>query len=388
MQLPDRPIPDVAVFKTAGVLEKVFMDHPVPLVESYLFDMADETGRAYGMLHWGDAVDMSYTDQGRGHGKPVWTNGEYDYSHANMLMYARTGKRRFLDKLLVSARHWMDVDVCHYSGDPLVMNGQIIHCDDHVRGYGVTPSHEWVEGLLDYYHLTADRRAYETALGIGENVLRHLDTPQFHQKGEISARETGWALRTFSALYTETGNEKWLERCEWIVGHFVEWQEEFGLWLSPYTDHAVIRVPFMISIAVSSLMRYYRIRPSQTIKSMILGAMTDLLENTRGPDGLFYYKELPSLQMTVNVTLTLEALAYAWEISGDKRFLRGGLALFHAALRGKDDKSRAEKGKRIIDDAVVSINEGTKRFAQSHVTIAVYVKALENAGMLDEIQGA
>jgi hypothetical protein len=385
IQMPDRPIPDVSAFKAAGVLEQVFMDKPVPRLEAHIRARADKTGRAYGMLHWGDAVDMSYTDQGRGHGKPVWTNGEYDYSHANMLMYVRTGKRRFLDKLLVSARHWMDVDICHYSKDPLLMNAQIVHCADHVKGYPVAPSHEWVEGLLDYYHLTADQRAYESALAIGENVLRHLDTPEFHQKGEISARETGWALRTFSALYVETGDGKWLEKCEWIVGHFVEWKEEFGLWLAPYTDHTVVRVPFMISIAVSSLMRYYRIRPSETIRSMILDAMKDLLENTRGEDGLFYYKELPSLQMAVNTSLPLEALAYAWELSGDKEYLRGGLELLRSVLDGKDDQSRTVESKQLIDDAVVSINEGTKRFAQSHVTVAVYLRALEAAGMLDEL---
>lgn len=65
-------------------------------------------------------------------------------------------------------------------------------------------SHEWVEGLLDYYHFSGDERGLASAIGIGENVLRLLDTPMYAHAGEANARETGWALRTLTALYIET----------------------------------------------------------------------------------------------------------------------------------------------------------------------------------------
>jgi len=38
-------------------------------------------------------------------------------------------------------------------------------------------SHEWVEGVIDYYHFTGDERGLETAISIGDNILRLLDTP-------------------------------------------------------------------------------------------------------------------------------------------------------------------------------------------------------------------
>jgi hypothetical protein len=380
-QLPDRPILETGVFKNAGILENVFMDTLVSVVESNLLSRADSTGKAYGMLCWGDAVDSGYTEQGRGKGKVVWTNNEYDYPHANMLMFARTGERRFLDKLLVAARHWMDVDICHSSDDPLRQGAQIIHSARHVTST-VAPSHEWVEGLLDYYHLTAERRAFDCALGIGENILRVLETPQFQQKGEINARETGWALRSLVALYVETGDPKWLEKCDWIVGHFVEWKKEFGLWLSPYTSHSAIRVPFMISVAVNSLMRYYRVRPQEIIKEMIVVAMDDLLENARLPDGQFYYKELPSLRHVSVNTIGLEALSYAYELTGDKKYLEGGLPVFRTVIGGSGG---GRSKKQIIEDAVVVVGNGTKSFAQSYIPIAVFTRALETAGMLDRI---
>ena len=57
-----------------------------------------------------------------------------------------------------------------------------------------------------------------------------------------------------------------------------KWKEEYGDWLSPYTDNTAIRVGFMISVAVGSVMRYYRVFPREDIKKMIINAVDDLIE--------------------------------------------------------------------------------------------------------------
>ena len=82
-------------------------------------------------------------------------------------MYARTGIRRFLDYLIVSAKHQMDVDVCHYSKNPLRIGGQWEHTAGHCKNGIMVCSHEWVEGVIDYYHFTGDERGLETAISIG-----------------------------------------------------------------------------------------------------------------------------------------------------------------------------------------------------------------------------
>ncbi len=379
MQMPDRPMLDAAVYAASGALENVFPTMPFQDVETYLTLMADGCGKAYGMLNWGDAPDMSYTQQGRGRGALVWINQEYDYSHACLLMLARSGQRRFLDKLLVTTRHWMDVDICHHSADPMRLGGQIIHSAYHAT-QGVTPSHEWVEGLLDYYHLTGNRRAYMLALGIGENVMRQLTKPQFQQKGETSARETGWALRTFAALYQETHDDKWLQKCEWIVEHFRAWEKEFGVWLSPYTDHSVVRVPFMIAVAAVSLSRYHAVRPSDELKGMIVRAMDDLIDNCIMPGGLFYYKELPSLRNLLSVACVLEALACAYALTRDKKYLQAGMPTLQAHLR-ENRRVVHDLSKAAVGDAVTVEGASPKFFAQAHLPIAGFCKCLEEAGM-------
>ena len=388
-QMPDTPLLDPEVFEQAGIMPDIFLpeDKKVDDYELALIDKADNHVRCYGMLNWGDGPDPGYTSQGRGGGRLVWTNNEYDYPHAMYMMYARSGIRRFLDYANVAAMHWMDVDVCHYSKNDLQIGGQWEHINGHTGGSkdgngctGVLAcSHEWVEGLLDYYHFTGDERALETAIGIGKNVQKLLDTPMFKTPGESSARETGWALRSLSALYIETHDESWIEKCEWIVSQFDEWNKKYGHWLAPYTDNTTIRVGFMISVAVGSLMRYYRVFPSDKLKEMILGAIDDIVENQMNPYGLFYYKELPSLARNGNNPLLLEAMAIAYELTGDVSYLDKGIKTFkkHMASAGY---SLGQK--KIFEDTVVVGSGAPKAFAQGFLPLALFYTKVVKANKL------
>jgi hypothetical protein len=377
-QMPNRPALSPEVFKESGIFDDIFTDKPVTRLEMFLQNKVDEHSRCYGMLNWGDAPDLGYTSQGRGGGELVWTNNEYDYTHACALMYARTGIRRFMDYMLVSGRHWLDVDICHYSSNPLHLNGQWEHTNGHCKNGKIECSHQWVEGLIDYYHFTGDEDALEAAIEIGRTDLRLLATPKFQQSGEINARETGWAMRTLVALYKETGDESWLEKCDWIVSHFEEWEKKYGLWLSPYMDNTEIRVVFMISVAVASLMRYYRVRPQEKIKAMILRAVDDLMENARLDNGLFYYKELPSLKRFGNNPIILEALTIAYELTGNTEYLKAGIpTLEYVVARGANGGG----AKKIVEDTVMSGMQGTKNFAQLMTPVTTFYTACAREGI-------
>ncbi len=374
-QMPDRPTLDSSIYQSAGVLENIYTQSPSPDIDQKMLNKADRRSRGFGILNWGDAPDMNYTNQGRAQGNLVWTNNEYDFPHAAMLLYTKTGVRRMMDYCLVAGRHQMDVDVCHAPDLGLRYQGQIEHSGNHHTG-DVKPCHQWVEGLLDYYHLTGEDTALSTALGIGENILKLLTLPRYAQSGGINARETGWAMRSLIGLYKETHDEKWLAPTQKIIQQFKEWYDTYGGWLAPYTDHTVIRVPFMISVAVGSLMRYYRIRPDESIRDLIIHAIDDMCENCMLPDGSFYYKELPSLQRPSYNTLVLEALAIAYELTSDKKYLTAGLKTFEKL--GQDGTPSA--GKRIYDTfTLVTGGLSPKAFAQSYHALAFFYKQLEES---------
>ena len=378
-QMPYRPYVSPQVHKEAGVWPTVFPAKANFSVETNLIERADGHCRAYGMLNFGDSYDSNYTAQGRGNGKLVWCNNEYDYPHSCAILYARTGMRRFLDYTIASCTHWMDVDVCHYHTDPLFVGGQWEHTAGHVINGVMVCSHQWVEGLLDYYHFTGDERGLETAIGIGQNIQRLLDTPAYAKVGEANARETGWALRTLTALYVETHDSSWIEKCDRIVNDFKVWEDTYGNWLAPYTDNTQVRVGFMISVAVGSLMRYYNVFPKQEIKDMILRQVDDLIENCYVKDwGVFYYKELPSLNRVGNNTLLLEALTYAYDLSGDSRYLEYGVETFKHAIA---DAPGYNSTKRKEEDAVLVGNMSSKMFGQSMIPLSVYYRAVSEAGI-------
>lgn len=381
-QMPDRPYVLPEVHRASECYMDIFTDKYDVEAEQALIAKADGHARAYGMLNFGDAPDMNYTTQGRGGGEVVWCNNEYDFPHACALLYVRNGTRRFLDYNIAAVSHWMDVDVCHYSDNPLFLGGQWEHTNGHCCGNVrereklMVCSHQWVEGLLDYYHFTGDERGLETAVGIGENVMRLLDTPAYAQAGEVSARETGWALRSLTALYIETNDKKWLEKADKIINDFKVWSKQYGgNWLAPYTDNTVVRVGFMISIAVGSLMRYYRVFPDEELKSMMLAAVDDLIENCyMERTGLFYYKELPSLDRLGTNTLLLEALTIAYELTGDSRYLDYGMQTFKKAVREQSGSSLGKK--TIYKDTVVAGSGSPKNFGQCFIPLAAYYKAV------------
>lgn len=379
-QMPNRPYLEPSVYEDASVFPDIFVKNKNYTAENALINGGDGHARCYGMMNWGDAPDPNYTAQGRGNGNLVWTNNEYDFPHACMLLYAKTGIRRFYDYCIVAGNHQIDVDICHYSNDPLLLGGQWEHTNGHNQNGVMVCSHEWVEGILDCYHLTGDERYLSSAIGIGENILRLLDTPMYQAEASFNARETGWALRTLTALYVETHDIKWNTKSVWIVQQFKDWSDHFGGWLAPYMDNVVIRVPFMISVAIGSLMRYYREFPSTELKAMMLHAVDDMVENCIMENGLFFYKELPSLNRIGTNPLVLEALAIAYELSGDAHYLKIGMPTFETVITRFGQGNGG--GKKIIEDTVIVGSSGTKGFAQGMIPIATFYRALEKADLL------
>lgn len=378
-QLPDLPLLDPEYYRDTQCFTDVFSDGKKESFECMLSSRADSHSKSYGMMNFGDSIDMNYTTQGRGNGSAVWSNNEYDFPHACALIFVRNKTRRFHDYCIANARHWMDVDICHYSNNPLRQDGMIEHTAGHVLDGAIVPSHEWVEGLLDYYHFTGDQRGLETAIKVGDNVLRLLNTPAYQKPGEANARETGWALRTLTALYIETNDKKWIEKSEWIVSHFMQWMEEYGSFAAQYTDNTLVRTGFMISVAIGSLMRYYRVFPSDSLKELIMFAVNDIYDNCRLDNGLFYYKELPSLARNGSNTLLLEAMAVGYELTGDNKYLMAGKrTLINIILSGT---SGPGGNKKIVDGYLVTNGQSTKNFAQSFYPLAVYYKYLNQAGL-------
>ncbi len=381
-QLPDRPALDRAWYAANNPWAENFFPAALPnRLFTFFNSLHDGRPKALGMMHFGDAPDAHYSNQGRGQGESVWVNNEYDRPHACTLYYGLTGQRRVLDSAIVGARHWIDVDLCHHHADPLVNGGLKIHTAYHGTGK-VTPSHEWTEGFLDYYFLTGNREGLDGAISVAENIMRHMARPEMNQPGATAVREGGWALRAMVGMWLGTSEERWRVEAKRIVENFLAWHAEYGALLAPYTSHTMPRVPFMISLTVNSFARYLLIEKDERIERLIVDVMDDLIEHCIGPDGLFFYKELPSLQRSAPTPHALEALTYAYRITGNVEYLR--IAVRHFAALTASPVEGAGGVKRIDPSgAVVAGNGGARIFADKYTSLLIFAAEAAPLGLLD-----
>ncbi|MCC6858766.1 MAG: hypothetical protein IT158_09400 [Bryobacterales bacterium] len=385
-QIPDVARIDAAWYGRSGVWdERIFEGPRSRRIEALLYDVLDNRPVGLGIWNFGDEVDWGYTGQGRGRDRVVWLNNEYDFAHLAFLEYARTGERRFLDYAATAALHWRDVDIAHVSADPNRRGGHIAHSAGHVTG-GVSPSHQWVEGLIDAWRLLGDREAYDAALGIGENILRQMALPQYRDPGASQTRDMGWALRALLALYRETGEGRYLDACRRIAGFFRQWHARIPGLLAPYTDHSMVRVVFMNSLTLTSLARYLRYVPDPELREAVLAEARDLVREGRNANGLFYYKELPSLRHQGATLLHLETLAHAYRLSGDRGFLAAGLPDLERALAERFfiHTGAAEK---FLDDGggytrALSYPQGGKAMGTDFLPVLEFLYAARDPGLI------
>jgi hypothetical protein len=385
-QLPDRPSLAREWFRENNPWAETFFPKVLPdRMLSYFIERHDARPKALGMFHFGDSPDAGYTNQGRGRGHAVWVNNEYDRPHNCALFYGLTGIRRALDSALVSARHWLDVDLCHYHLDPLINGGLRIHTAYHVTGY-VTPSHEWTEGLLDYYFFTGRREGLVGARSVAENIMRHMhERPEMREPGSTSVREGGWALRAMVGMWMGTGEQKWKDEARRLVEMFLDWYDAYGALLAPYTSHSMPRVPFMIALTVNSFARYLLIEDDadiiERVKRLIVEVIDDTLEHCLGPDGVLFYKELPSLRRKAPTPHMLEALAHAYRITGDRKYMEMATRQFAA----QDKSSGVTRRAKYLDDsgAVISGEGGARVFSSVYTSVLLYAAEAAPLGLLN-----
>lgn len=351
--------------------------------ERFLYRFIDSRAKGLGILNFGDCPEWEYVKQGRSKGVDIWINNEYDMPHNFAVMFARTGDRRYFDYMVAAVRHWMDVDFCHFSEEPYHKGLLYTHSVEHISGQPV-PSHQWVEGFLDYYHLTGDMQGLETALEIGESLLSLIKLPIYNRPGQIEPREIGWALRALLSLYQETGEEKYLSACTPIVTTYVKWAELFGSWSSPYPENYLDRVPFMMHVGLVGLYSYYRLCGGEDVKKTLLVVINDILSECLDTRlNMFLGKQHPSIRYQNLNGMVLESLEIGYELTSDVNYLKKGLGMFSWITRENQppiyDFSKIKR-----DDFTVIYNcpVGPKRCAQTLIPLLRYYTAAMEENLL------
>lgn len=228
-----------------------------PLVENYLdrkldwiIRHRDQWARWWGMVDFGDVQSIyetlrSTTIPGQWlkfMGRHGWKNSEVDIPNHLMYHYLRSGDRRVFHFYESMLRHQMDVDTMHanlpefeapghqWEAGQWTRGGQHRHAYNHYAG---TPNigHTWNEGLVNYYFLTGDRRAYDVALEVGEYSLGApvgkaegtFDKWSKHTNTKLRfARSAANAYRNALKCYEMTGEARWKKEALRWRRHFLD----------------------------------------------------------------------------------------------------------------------------------------------------------------------
>jgi len=211
-----------------------------------------------GMLHYGD------------HGGPAFTNNEHD-GHVWMpiIRYLRTGFTGQWEYAREHAWHYMEVDWCAFSTDPLQHGALIPHCQNHHEGPAY-PSHQWIEGLIAYYYLSGDERVPVVARALGDHLLTVIERAP--QMITADGREAGLPLANLAAIYKLTGERKFIDGAYWIIDNFLrKYMQPDGRLRYPHQGNRdFMMTNYADFSSMSGLWRVYEVTGDESLRPLMI----------------------------------------------------------------------------------------------------------------------
>ena len=306
-----------------------------------------EDREEYGMENFGDDT----FEWGYGPSYTFWSNQEYDHHHGFLVEWFRSGDRRFFEIGEQAARHYEATDCYHWApGAEQLLGAPHHHNSKHIVEEGWFPDHcmsgpsnghSWVEGLLDYWLLTGDVRAEETAHAMGDWYCWTVENNRYGAGGQ--ERGPGWTLIALSSLYRLTGEQKYKDAGDAIL----DWMETIqdpvrGVVSVPISEQPSYEggTAFMHGILGRGLGRFYEATGEERAMRMCLGVGEWLTTEPMGPPAQFWYKQAPTCKngYSPNSQVTA-ALSYPYRYTGDEWF--GALTETLLGMTGPSSRSMA-----------------------------------------------
>ena len=297
-----------------------------------------EKNHEYGFLNFGDYwMSESF---------PNWGNNQYDISHGLLHAWMLGGADDTFALGESAARHTMDVDVVHHRaprdigsvywpGVGHIGGGWFEEKPTDVGTYSTTTwkvRHAYIDGILDYYHLTGNEIARRTALKIADHYAGYYTL----NLDFIHAGEAGSFLIMMAAAYRATSDAFYLNAMRMAVERMLERETpDIGGWDRILTSgHCDLNPPylgeanFMLGLLLSGLKRYHQITGDETVQESIVRAARRLVEEHWNPQRTaFRYTSCPTIHFTDDLnSVILEGLGYAWRLSDDPQLARPLLA--------------------------------------------------------------
>jgi hypothetical protein len=295
--------------------------------------------------------------------EPVWVNNEYDVIHCMATECLRTGDRSVFQKLCWFARHGIDVDFLHYSDHHWLNRATPAHSERHTST-GAYPSHFWTQGLTQYYLLTADPDALEVIVALAEKTIENLEDPTMKEVCSGLNREIGWGILTMICAYEASGIKKF----DAYARRLLDREINYGL----PADLPVFS--FGHTSILLGTREYLQIhegeKAAEPVRKWFLEFVDLAIRSSRGAPKTIVKQEAKegtqamsflsydmgwlqggglrgSLRSGIFNThsMALDPLAYAYEITGNKRYIEAGMRSIEALMDSQAFSNPVPEGK-------------------------------------------
>ena len=315
-------------FIDSGAIGSVFRYQPrkYPGIERKYhleFEQFLAYGRHLGMMDYADYEQLLSASWGRR--GSFMANLEHDLAQSVWLQFVRTGGYRYVDYFEAAVRHVLDVDIVHFDDRGDHVGAWREHGSFHASPHYGHLCHMWTESLVSYYFHTGYAPALAAARGVADWIARRVERGE----GRTGARERGWPLIALSAVYRATGEPRYAQAARTIVESFVDGPDpvEANGGLSGGWGPIPYQQAVMGSVAATGLACHHRIFGDDLSRGLLLRICDWLCSDAvRTPEGL--YLSMPGNDTSMSYaghSNYRESLGYAWELTGDEKYLEAGL---------------------------------------------------------------
>ncbi|WDZ82662.1 hypothetical protein [Micromonospora cathayae] len=332
-------------------------------------------GQSRGFHDLGDSVQGITVGPRTGYS----ANNEHDALYALTLHYLRSGERAYHDSAEAYADHLRDIDLIHHSTrNPYEVGGVRAHGRAHLHYVrartphgeiwtSVDTGHVWTEGLVLFGQVSGDGRYLDAARRIGDCLVR------LHEIGwtrpEPGPRNSGWPLIALASLARATGEARYLDVVGRIARRAVAAQHPDGRWLMRLGLHDDY-CAWQNAVLLTGLARTLEIADDPTVRAAFLAGCRALVDLGRNPDGTFVFLGRFDYRWANRSALIREALACAYDATGDDGYLRAG-------LHGGDRWYRAHGAPPALSNDIAEWRGHLPFLARAH-----------DAGLLTDLGGA
>ena len=315
-----------------------------------LLDESSQDEEYFGLQHYGDWPMKlgAYGGQRR-----MYADNEYDVPYAYWLQYIRTGDTTYAGIAAHSAVHMGDVDCKSTDGD-MLFHGYRDKADDHGdhRVDGGDLGHYWTDGLMLHWLLQGDIWSREAAVGVADFLCRRFDG---HGDEPIRdaflgcERSVGWPLVALAGVQEHDPTPVIGAHMQAMVSYLARFTADPDRELEQAHDLGVRwwRIcqqdgtkPFMLGVVMEGLERHHRLTGDPAAAEALCHIARFLVDVmwVEGVEAFIYewnafnrgHRE-EVYPHYINMMVS-PGLAYAYELTGERRYRDVATRAFHAAL--------------------------------------------------------